>query len=224
LTKPDHLKEKNSLISQPPQNKFLYRQNKTVSSTGARALANSIIHQYIHSVSSPVRSDKPFTLGSTIVHSVCIDKPVFFIYDTHITYDPMNDWFYVKILMELPPIKIFISSEYSKYYPLINPYIHMIETTYRWQVKKDGMLEPTMHLEKLDICMVDWQKNRYWNTYIQTINSPIKVSDMPSPISWSKDELTAFLLQTNLFITLSIPIEEDFHAKTAPHGTTAIEQ
>jgi hypothetical protein len=163
-------------------------------------------------------------LGSTAVHSICVEKPVFFIYNTHVNYDPISNLFHVKILMELPPIRVFISPEYSKYYPLINPYIHVVEATYGWRVKEDGMLESAMRLEKFDIFMVDWERNRYWNTYIQTINSPMKVPDMPPPISWSKDELTAFFLQTNLFVTLPVPSdEEDFHAKTAPPGTTAIE-
>lgn len=175
---------------------------------------NSIVKEgiknHIEKRSTDVVDPKELLLGTRIVKKV-VEEKSFFIYDTQLVSS--NKGFIVKILMELPPIKVFYADEeYYKYYPLINPYIHVAEMTYEWSFDPITMAMNTqMFLLERKVWTVDWDINRYNTMYIQTMNSPLYLSKMPEPMKLSADELKKFIETIGVLDT--IPVRGDLFAK-----------
>jgi len=203
----------------PPQNRILHQGDRPIPHTELRTVSNTILRDYIHALPETIQTANDLVLGGHPVQSVAIEKPVFFVYDAAAVYDPVKHSFRVTIVVELPPIKIVISPTYSRYYPLLNPYIHVAQFTYRWDVRADDTLDTMMRLETVELFLVDWDRNRYWNTYMHTVNSPMKIPDMPPPLQFTKEELEAFFLRSQLFTNLPVISENGFHAKALSSST-----
>lgn len=150
----------------------------------------------------PVAAAVGLDLGGKRVTRISVGKN-FYIYDCKIIHRPSNPYLEATLLIDLPSIEINFSTIYAKYYPLINPYIHVVELHYRWGFT-DGIMDSIMSLESIRLYMVDWSMNRYRNMYIHTKNSPMCFSDMPEPIPFTQEQLHQFLLQSHLFATLPI--------------------
>lgn len=133
------------------------------------------------------------------IESVSVGKS-FYVYDCNIT--PTADKLIVTVLMELPEIKVVFKDhpEYSKYYPTINPYIHVVEFVYLWAYDKKTMKPaPYMKLSNLKIFMVSWEDNLYKKSYEQVKNSPLYKVNVPIPLNIKKEELYDFLIQSTIF-------------------------
>lgn len=155
-------------------------------------------------------SEKSLQLHDKPVSKVTIDKN-FFIYDVQVLF--VSDHFMVTILMELPPVRVWYEDkEYYEFYPLLNPYIHVVELTYNWGFDKQTFeMDKEMRLEKMELHMVPWESNRYQTMYVQTKSSPLYLAKIPEPIPFSEKELHAFLREIHLLET--IPMEEGLSAK-----------
>ena len=171
-------------------------------------LSKESIRKYVHSFS--IESPDKFELHNQPVSSVSFGKE-FFIYDVKIV--PTSSKIIVTILIELPSIEVVIGSgDYSKLYPLINPYIHVAELTFEWNFNMfTYVMNDSMKLKTMKLFMVNWENNRYNNTYIQTKNSPLFMVNIPEPFNLSEDELHTFIINTGIFEEIPIVAEETIY-------------
>lgn len=143
---------------------------------------------------------KPIQLGEQEVSAIEVARN-FFVYDCRIVYDPSKRCFVVTILMELPPIQIFINDTYSAQYPLINPYIHVVEFIYHWKTTSKTMSDK-LELDTFKVFTVDWEMNRYHRNFLDVTS--ILCTPLPEPIEFTKDQLHQFLHDTGLFQTIPV--------------------
>jgi hypothetical protein len=189
---------------------FLTRDEEKVE---GRAMIQMVSGWMRRAFEKKTTSTTTISLGKDMptITSVRIDK-TFFIYDCRITFNPTKRCFVLTILMELPPLHIFINGneEYSKYYPLLNPYIHVVELSYLWKATSDGTMKTTLTLDKIKVFPVDWKMNRYNAMYLD--NSQLgKILCLPKPIEINnEEELRRILMETNLFATLPVESEIPF--------------
>lgn len=138
--------------------------------------------------------DLNLSLHGYEISSFSIGKS-FYIYDCTIV-PVANNQLMTTILMELPEINIVFKDhpEYSKYYPTINPYIHVVELVYFWEYDKDTLeTKNQMILSNIRIVMVSWENNLYRKSYEQVKNSPLYKANVPIPLNLKKEELYDFL-------------------------------
>jgi len=189
---------------------FLTRDEEKVE---GRAMIQMVSGWMRRAFEKKTTSTTTISLGKDMptITSVRIDK-TFFIYDCRLTFNPTKRCFVLTILMELPPLHIFINGneEYSKYYPLLNPYIHVVELSYLWKATSDGTMKTSLTLDKIKVFPVDWKMNRYNAMYLD--NSQLgKIICLPKPIEINnEEELRRILMETNLFATLPVESEIPF--------------
>jgi hypothetical protein len=157
--------------------------------------------------------EKPIQLGEQEVSTIEVAKN-FFIYDCRIVYDPSKRCFVVTILMELPPIQIFINDAYSVQYPLLNPYIHVVEFIYHWKTTSETMSDK-LELDTFKVFTVGWEMNRYHRNFLDVTSLFRK--PLPEPIEFTKEQLHQFLQDTGLFQT--IPVLSDTPFTLSPIAT-----
>lgn len=169
-------------------------------------------------MSKEVPSQK-LMLRDKVVNKVTIEKN-FFIYDVQVL--SVSDHFLVTILMELPPVRVWYEDkEYYQFYPLINPYIHVVELTYKWGFNPYTLeMDKDMTLESMKLHMVGWDSNRYYTMFIQTKNSPLYLSKIPKPIPFTEKELHSFLQDTKLLDTINMG--EGMTAKPSETSTSPV--
>lgn len=189
-----------------PAHMVIHQDNEPATQSQLRSTTSSFIKHYIHSVPNEL------SINHDDIKKIQIASFNFFVYNVVINYDNKSHKFHITILMELPPIKIFVSPVYSEYYPYLNPYIHVIELTYDWRIKKDNVLDDRLRLKDLKIFMVDWEMNRYHNLYLQTKNSPLILKNMPPPLEFSEQDLKNILLQSGLFQSIPAVSSSGFTA------------
>lgn len=142
-------------------------------------------------------------LGDKKIKSVQVIGKSFLVYEAKIVPAPKG--FVLNIIMDLPDLKIEWEGEncgYQKFYPLLNPYIHVVELEYQWIWTDEPSF--TLSMSNMDIQMVDWASNQYHKNYKDTKNSPLYKMPIPEPRNWTREELSGFLRSLGLFQTLTV--------------------
>lgn len=162
---------------------------------------------------------KPISLGEKEVSAIHVAK-TFFIYDCRIVYDASKQCFVITILMELPPIQIVIDEAYSSHYPLLNPYLHVVEFVYHWTPSKQApMMSDQLRLKTFNVFTVDWEMNRYHRMFLDIKGSPLFRIGLPEPIHFTKEQLHQFLHDMDLFQTIPVMSDSASPFTLAPIST-----
>lgn len=191
--------------------RVLHHGDSPVGAADALRLSNLWVSNHLKSL--PKESPVKDTLAGIPIQSIKIGRS-FYIYDVKLV--PVDNTFHLVVLMELPRIDIVLAAPYSTYYPSINPYIHVVEFTFRMDVE-----DRIMFLMSISLFTVDWETNRYKTMYEQTVNSPVCIPDMPEPMDLSKEELSRFLWTHKIFDAIKIETEKDLQARPAHQSSVA---
>lgn len=161
-----------------------------------------------HFYSSPDIHSLDLSLGKNRVSGIKIAK-TFFVYESSLSLSSRNE-FILKIIIDPPEISIHLADnpDYSKFYPLLNPFFHVLELEYVWTFSNQTP-DPIWKLKSLTAIPVEWESNRYNKLYKDTKNSPLYEENIVEPIQWSPTEIQTFLKQTGLFDSINVVFPEE---------------
>jgi len=139
-----------------------------------------------------------------------LDKE-FYLYDVRWIHDPTLPGFRITVLLDPPPIHLSDADPvYVQWYPLLNPYLHMVEIHYLWKEmvspKDQGggyTMGSQLLFDSARIVAVPWTVNRYHQDYLQRKTSPICTKNMPEPRPITDDKMESLLQQTGLLTSLT---------------------
>lgn len=179
-------------------NKLLVYKKEKVEKPHLNTLTQDWLKRFFESVSENVGNG--LVVRGQTVKGVQVGKS-FLIYNVKLT--SKNNGFLLHITMEPPELKIQWENEiYGQFYPLLNPYIHVMDLIYTWTWT--GQPTFTLQLEQMDVQTVPWKSNRYHNDYRDIKGSPLYKVPVPEPLDLSKEEITEFLKSTGIFQTLTV--------------------
>lgn len=180
------------------KNKCLVYKGQKLENGTLNNLIQDWMKRFFESASSSIAGATQ--LSDKLITGIHIGKS-FLLYEVKLQQE--TDGFRLYLTMEPPEIVVdWEDKNYAKYYPLLNPYIHVLELEYNWIWTTKP--EFNLNLLKMDIQTVNWDHNKYWRNYKDTKNSPLYKMCIPEPVSWTKDQIMSLLQAIGLFQTITV--------------------